>query len=121
MQPEFLIPITLFCGAAVVLWKFFDTRHRERMAMIEKGLRPAEFGAGVVKPQNILSTYASLKWGLLAVFVGIGIFVANWLHEVLRMEDGPANFGSVFVFGGVALVLHYIISMRRIRKEEKAS
>ncbi len=118
---EVLVPIFLFGGTAVVLWKFFDSRHRERMSMIEKGLRPADFQQPGMPRPSFLSADSSLKWGLLTVFVGLGIFFANWLHEARFMDEGPAGFGSVFVFGGIALVLHYIIAARRLRKEEKRS
>ncbi len=118
---EVLVPIFLFGGAAVVLWKFFDSRHRERMAMIDKGLRPADFQQAGPQRTTFFSADGSLKWGLLAVFAGLGVFFANWLHEARFMDEGPANFGSVFVFGGIALVLHYLIAARRLRKEEKQS
>ena len=43
MEPGILVPITLFGGTAVVLWKYFEGRHKERMAMIEKGINLADF------------------------------------------------------------------------------
>ena len=109
---DIFVPIFLFGGTALVLWKYYDGRHRERMAMIEKGIVPPERRSGGTK---VFASHplSSLKWGLLGIFVGTGIFVGHRLHDVLYMSDGPAFFGSVLVFGGLALVIYYFIASRK--------
>ena len=42
MEPIFVIFI-IFGSTALVIYKFLETRHKERMAMIEKGVSPADF------------------------------------------------------------------------------
>ena len=59
---EILVPIFLFGGTAAVLWKYFEGRHNERMAMIEKGVNPATFKSAPsfrLWQGNVLS---NLKW-----------------------------------------------------------
>lgn len=118
MNPEFLIPIFLFGGTAVVLYKFFDGRHRERIAMIEKGVNPADF-KGVSWLQTLkVNPLASLKWGLLALFVGIGVFVGRIVTLQFDMRDS-AYPASMLVFGGIALIIFYLIASRKLKKEEE--
>jgi hypothetical protein len=111
------VPIFLFGGIALVLWKYYDGRHRERMAMIEKGITPTQAQTGWLK-QFVANPLSTLKWGLLAIFVGIGIFIGHWLHEVMGFNGGAAFFGSVLISGGVALVLYYFIASRKAAKLE---
>ncbi len=118
MDGEIFIPIFLFGAIALVLYKFFDTRHRERMAMIEKGLTPAEMAS--VSPRRFLAhPLTNLKWGLLALFVGFGIFVGNYVQSVTMMDEGPAFFGSIFISGGLALVVYYVIAARKLKNESE--
>lgn len=117
MGADIFVPIFLFGGGALVLWKYYDGRHRERMAMIEKGLTPTPMQSGFLK-QFVANPLGALKWGLLAVFVGIGIFVGNWMHDVVMIKEEAAFFGSTLISGGLALVLYYIIAARKVPKAD---
>jgi len=118
MEGEIIVPIVLFGGSAAVLWKFFDGRHKERMAMVEKGVNPID-----IKPSsparfwqvNVLS---NLKWGLLMVFAGIGLFVGFQLENYFGFHEDTAIFGSILIAGGLALIIFYIIAARKAKKEE---
>jgi 4-amino-4-deoxy-L-arabinose transferase-like glycosyltransferase len=114
-----LIPIFLFCAIAIILWKFFDGKHKRQMAMIEKGFNPEEFQAqklNLPKQENILS---NLKWGILALFAGIGLFTGQQLHSVFGFDEGTAIFGSILITGGLALILFYLIAAKQAREKEK--
>ena len=53
-------------------------RSREIMAMIEKGLNPS------IKPERPRpAPFRSLKWGLLLVGAGIGLFLAYLLDNTV--------------------------------------
>jgi hypothetical protein len=83
--------------------------------MIDKGVSTAELRGNPVaffRP-NALS---NLKWGLLALFVGLGILVANYIEDQLGYNDAvyPA---LMLIFGGVALVVFYAIAARKEKSE----
>ena len=89
------------------------------MRLIEKGLTPEEikeyFKDAEKKPRN---PYSALKWGILLVFLGLGIFAANLLEQIYDFSDG-ATFGLVILFAGVGFLLYYIIVRSKISSEPK--
>ncbi|MBO9635923.1 MAG: hypothetical protein J7578_22665, partial [Chitinophagaceae bacterium] len=82
----------------------------ENLAMIEKGLNPK-----IYQP----APYKNLKWGLLLVGSGIGLFLAFLLHHsgIFKVEDEGAYtaiyFALIGIFGGLGLIMSY-----RIEKKE---
>jgi len=115
---DIFVPIFLFGGIAVVLWKFFETRHRERMALIEKGLDPSTFKKAAGISTFRFSPLSNLKWGLLALFVGAGILFAGSIERSYMWSDFIYP-SSILISGGVALIVFYAIAARKIRKEEE--
>jgi len=119
MGGEIVIPIVLFGGTGVVLWKFFDGRHKERMAMIDKGVNPTDFKSSApirLLQENILS---NLKWGLLLVSAGIGLLVGHQLKYYFGFHEDSAVFGSILLAGGIALVIFYLIAAKKLKKEQQ--
>jgi len=116
MQGEFLIPIFFFGGTAAVLIIYFTNRHKERMAIIEKGLNPEDYKELYRRQTWTFTPLSSLKWGLLFLFVGAGIFLGSWLDHYLFLPDSvyPA---SMLVLGGAGLILFYVIAARKMKNE----
>ena len=72
MRGEFLIPIVMFaCGFAMVFGIVY-LKTRQNLAMIEKGMNPKEFA-------NRPAPYKNLKWALLLIGAGLGLFAAYML------------------------------------------
>ncbi len=113
------IPIFLFCAIAVVLWKFFEGRHKERIAMIEKGINPADFKSTSPFRMWQGSTLSNLKWGLLFVFAGIGLLVGQQLEYYFGFHEETAIFGSILIFGGLALIVFYLIASKKLKEKKE--
>ncbi len=118
MQEDIIIPIVIFGGAALVLWTYFDGRHKERMAMIEKGVNPADFKSGTPFRLWQGSVLSNLKWGLLFVFIGIGLLVGQQLEYYFGFHEGSAIFGSMLITGGLALIIFYFIASRKMKEKQ---
>ena len=116
MNNEFLIPIFLFGGTAAVLIIYFNNRHKERMAMIEKGVNPADFKGLPMREWFRANPLSSLKWGLLAMFVGVGLIVASWLDRWYMMHDS-IYVSCMLVAGGIALIIFYFIAAKKLKQE----
>lgn len=119
MDPGLLIPLTLFGGAAAVLWKYFEGRHKERMAMIDKGVNPADFKSAAPFRLWQGSVLSNLKWGLLFIFVGIGLLVGLQLENYFRFDEGSVIFGCILITGGLALIIFYIIAAKKLKEKKE--
>jgi hypothetical protein len=117
MSGEFFIPIFLFGGIAWVLTIYFNNRHKERMAMIEKGVSASDLRGTPMREWLRANPLASLKWGLLAVSVGIGLFIAEWLDRAYFFHDS-IYFAATLIFGGVGLIVFYVIADSKLKKED---
>ena len=116
MSDEILVvPVMFIFSTAIVLIVHFTTRHRERMAMVEKGLGTEEIKAMYAKngPRSHLS---SLKWGILFVLGGIAIMLANFLHTVYHIDEGIIA-GMVCLFVGIGLMLFYGIASKKSKEQ----
>jgi positive regulator of sigma E activity len=121
MDPVFvgiLVPLAFFGVIAVVLLKHFETRHKERMAMIEKGVTPADFKSTTTSRLWQGSVLSNLKWGLLFVFAGIGLLVGQQLEYYFGFHEGSAVFGSILITGGLALIIFYFIAAKKLKEKQ---
>ncbi len=118
MEPLIVI-VFLIGGATIVAYTFFSSRHKERMAMIEKGLKPADY-KGVELSSLTMQTnpLSNLKWGLLALFIGVGFFTGLAMHEVANFQRS-FSFALMLIFGGVGLIVFYFIASKKMKEQEK--
>ena len=113
--PQILIPITLFICFFAMVFSLRYFSNRERMAMIQNGMDP---GLQRAQPQP----YAVLKWGLLLMGAGFGLFLAYLLdHTVLNFGAGLSDrnndseaiyFSLIGIFGGLGLFISYLIEKK---------
>ena len=83
------------------------------MRLIEKGLSPEEvksyFAGAERKPRG---PSGALKWGILLLFFGAGLFVANVLEQIMDFSDG-ITFGVVLLFIGAGFLTYYMLARGR--------
>lgn len=102
--------IGFFTTIIVVAYVFLSSRHKIRMALIQHGQH-----AGIFKEDQ--NENSSLKFGMVAVGVGLGMFAGSVLAHS-GMDDGPAYFGMMLSLGGAALILYYLLIGRKTRSGE---
>jgi intracellular septation protein A len=103
------IPIILGLGILVVIVYIRKFNNMERMAIIEKGLSPDLF------KKDRSPSDSSLRSALLLVGSGIGLLFGYWLDRAFDMEV-VGYFSMLFIFGGVGLLLAYLIEEKKQRK-----
>ena len=111
---EFLVPITLFTTGFAMIFGIRYLINKEKMAMIERGINPSE-GQSAPKP------FLSLKIGLLLVGLGLGLLLALFtvIATGINDDEGAAvYFGCVLIFGGLGLIISYIIEKKWLDKQE---
>jgi hypothetical protein len=111
-----VIPVSFFLMVFAIVYITVTTQNRERMAMIEKGVDPKLF-TREPKPVRI-SAYATFKWGLFMVGLAIGLFIAALLEQNTDLPEGPMYISMILVFGGLALIIAYLMKNRLEKKRE---
>ena len=107
MAGDILIPLVVFGAIFGVVYVFVSARNRERMAMIEKGVDPKDF---ITKTK--ISVYSILKWALLLVGVGFGLFIGSLLEAYTTISEEPAYIASALFFGGLGLTAAFFIQKK---------
>lgn len=117
-MPEIFVPFVIFATIGIILWKFFDSRQKVRLAAIEKGDINENmkylFGA-MPKPNR----HGALKWGLAAFFVGLALMISIPLqaYEWAQYHQGEIIIGLACTAGGLAFLLYYFIEGKMERRE----
>ena len=108
-----LVPILISLGAFAMVFGLRYLSNKENMAMIQNGMDPKLNRA---QPQP----YKNLKWGLLLMGAGIGLFLAYILdHTLLNYDNGfrgrdneAIYFALISIFGGLGLFISYVIEKK---------
>ena len=119
MLSEVLIPISMFAAIAVVLWKYWDSKQKVRLAALERGLVDENLkyllGSYASRPNR----YGALKWGLAALLIGAALLITIPLQQYSWADrhEGELITGMIFLAGGLAFLIYYIIVSKRETKE----
>jgi uncharacterized membrane protein len=105
--------IALFATVFGILYMYFNTRNKERMALIEKGADASLFNTGKEGQKSSFNwNKFTLKLGLLFMGVALGIIMGAILSYAGVLSEG-ANYPSmIFFFGGLSLVLYYVFDKK---------
>ena len=96
-----------------IFYVFVTTRNKERMTLIEKGADASLFNTGKEGQKSWFNwNKVTLKFGMLLMGVGFGIIAGSILHSMEVMEHGSDYTSMVFLFGGLSLVLFYLIDRK---------
>jgi hypothetical protein len=103
---DFLVSIAAFATVFGIIYVIAITRYRERISMIEKGIDPSAFN----KPKGIDTR--TLKGGMVCIGIAMGLLIGNFLYKNDLLERGVAYFSMIFLFGGISLILNFIIEQK---------
>jgi O-antigen/teichoic acid export membrane protein len=97
-------------GGIIIILYLRKTLNIERMALIERGKDLKELWAPD-RPST------ALHIALVMIGGGIGLLVGDWLDHVANTEE-VGYFAALFIFGGIGLVVAYIIDERKREHRE---
>ena len=105
--------IAFFATVFGIMYVFYSTRSRERMALIEKGADASLFNTGKdANPLNWSWSKFTLKMGMLAMGIAVGIITGAILSNIGLFNEGAMYSSMIFFFGGLSLVLFYVIDRK---------
>jgi hypothetical protein len=102
------VPIGFFLALFAILYVYWTTRTKERLALIEKGA-----DASIFKTEP--SKYALLKWGIFLIGLSVGVITGFALSNVVN--EVVAFFTMIFFFGGIGLIVAYFVTSKLAKKE----
>ncbi len=116
---EILIPILAVAGfwAAIIIlvYMFFSSRHRERMALIDNRMDAKIFSTGGRRED-------ALKIGIVSIMAGLGVLIGYMLDRS-GLPGAVSYTVTVLLFGGAGLVgFYYLIrqsSEKEVREKEE--
>ena len=108
---EMIVAVLIPLGFFLMIFGIVYMYKRENLAMIEKGMNPKEFA-------NRPAPYKNLKWALLLIGAGLGLFLAylmdNYALQQTKDDGGnvPIYFSLIAVGGGLGLFCSYRIEKK---------
>lgn len=110
---EVLVPIVIFIVLFGVFYLYITARHKERMALIDKGADASLFYASQRNRKGM--SWWTLKLALFLIGVGFGVLVGNILAATTTLEEGVCYVTSILVFGGVGLLMYYLYERNALK------
>lgn len=109
---EMLPLIAMFLVVPVIIKLLSENKTRRKL--IEKGLVDENIKYLFPdRPKDYVSS--SLKWGMVLIAMGMAVFAGQMAPRDLVEE---VTIGCMLIFGGLALVLYYIIAGKKMNKSD---
>jgi hypothetical protein len=106
--------IAFFATVFGIMYVFYATRHKERIALIEKGADASLFNTGKGESGRLFNwSKFTLKIGMFFMGIAVGIIAGAILANVGILEEGAMYPAMIFFFGGLSLVLFYVIDRKK--------
>ena len=110
---DFFIVLVVFGTFFGIMYMYFTSRHKERIALIDKGADASMFNTG----KKIYWGNFALSVGMFLIGAGLGVLVASILVATTVILEGVAYPSMIFVFAGAGLVLYFFLA-RKLKKGE---
>ena len=104
------VPIAMFLMIFAILYVYYTTRSRERLALVEKGV-----DASIFKIDPVRKRLDLVKWGIFMIALAIGVVTGFALSTVIN--EVVAFFTMILLCGGLGLVVAYFV-IKKLAKEE---
>ncbi len=106
-----IISIFMFACIVIIWGGAILARHRERMTMMDKGLKPEDIKSLYERGMRPRNPRAPLMWGIVLTAVGlaglIGMALTNWYH----LDDGVIP-GLMALFAGIGFIAFYAVTSK---------
>jgi len=101
-----IVSIVLFAAVFGLIYVYLVSRHRERMAILEKNM---------ASPFKSLDNINLLKYGIISLGIAAGVIVGYLLYE-LGVDENFAYTSMVFLFGGMSLIVAFFVVQKQSKQ-----
>ena len=106
------VPIGFFLAIFAILYVYWTTRTKERLALVEKGM-----DAGIFKTDPVRKRMDLVKWGIFLIALAAGVVTGFALSRVIN--EVVAFFTMILLCGGIGLIVAYAV-ISKLEKKSKA-
>ncbi len=113
MDVEIIVPVAFFgmIFGIVVMVTYYRNKRIERTALIASGK-----DASIFNEKEKSSWLSPLKYGIFLVGLALGFIVGDLLATSGAMNETVAYISMILLFGGIALLVFYLISRSHHRE-----
>lgn len=112
---EVFVALTIFGTLFGIVYLYFSSRHKERMALIEKGESADLFVTTKRKTAIPLYAIILINFGFTGVGIGLGILIGEGLH-LSGMDQDMSMPSSIFLCIGLSLLAGFLITRKMDQK-----
>lgn len=105
MNEEILIPLSFFAAIFGIVYLYFSTRNKERLALIEKGADASIFNLG--KRSGSSWKVVVINLAFLLMGIGLGVFIASILVIYTTLDGDAVVPAMIFLMAGLGLYVGY--------------
>lgn len=98
-----VVPVAFFLAIFAILYVYYTTRTKERLALVEKGV-----DANVFKIDPTQSRLNLVKWGIFLIGLSLGVITGYMLSRAI--DEVVAFFTTILLTGGIALIVAYMVT-----------
>jgi ABC-type Fe3+-siderophore transport system permease subunit len=109
MGSEVIIVPIIFGILFGIVYLFFTTRNKERMALIEKGIGAEIFNKGNRKTAPVWKVFI-LNLALLLMGIGLGTLLASIIDHVTTLDEDALYPGIIFLTAGTGLLAGFYMT-----------
>jgi len=107
-----IVFISLFIVIFGICYLYFNTRHKERLALIEKDKDVSVFYSKKEKKSSSVWRIVILNLSLVSIGIGLGILLGAILNNVVGLHEEVAFPSSIFLMSGVGLLAGFLMSRK---------
>lgn len=112
-----IVFISLFIVVFGICYLYFNTRHKERLALIERDKDVSVFVTQRTTRPHSVWKVVILNLGLIAIGVGTGILFGSLLSYMTGIQEEQSIAASIFLMSGIALLVGFFIT-KKMDKED---
>jgi len=114
---EAIVLIIIFGTLFGISYLHYSTRHKERLALIEKGVDASIFVRSKKGIAGQTWKIFIVSIALLSIGIGLGIFLAGILHHSIGLDEEIAFPGAIFTMAGLGLFTGFKVTNNLLDKE----
>ncbi len=109
-----IVFISLFIVVFGICYLYFTTRHKERLALIEKDKDVSVFYSSKRTPSSTnVWRNVILNLALVSIGVGFGILLGSFLNNIVGLPEEVAFPASIFLLAGAGLLTGFFITKKK--------